>query len=183
MKTGCQTISRKCLKIRYFLCSDFLPLCLQQDRFCQRMLTFLFQSKCHLKQLLFAYAFRRNDIGYFRLSACDRTGLIECYDLHFSGLFQRNSCFKHDSMLCTHTISDHDRNRGRKSEGTRAADNQNGNGSCQCISKGLACQHPYDEGDHCDRNDCRYKHTGNLICDLGDRCLCGCRITDHLNDL
>ena len=183
MKTGCQTISRKCLKIRYFLCSDFLPLCLQQDRFCQRMLTFLFQSKCHLKQLLFAYAFRRNDIGYFRLSACDRTGLIECYDLYFSCFFQRNSCFKHNSMLCTHAVSDHDRYRSCKPEGTRAADNENRNRSCQGISEGLTCQHPHNKCDHCDRDNRRHKYTGNFVCDLGDRCFCSRRVADHPDDL
>ena len=37
--------------------------------------------------------------------------------------------------------------------------------------------------DHCNGDHCRYKHTGNTVCDLCNRCLGGCRVADHLDNL
>ena len=146
------------------------------------MLTFLFQRICGMHQIRFLTAYRK-DIRYTRFTLRDRTGLIECNDLYLACLLQRNGRLKQDSMLCTHTISNHDGNRSCKSKCTRTADNQNGNRSCKRISYRSSYKHPNYKCHDCNADNDRYKYTGHFICDLRNRRFrCRC-ITDHMNDL
>ena len=47
----------------------------------------------------------------------------------------------------------------------------------------MSGQKPDDRSDDCNRDNCRYENTGNTVCDLGNRSLCGGRVTYHFNDL
>ena len=47
----------------------------------------------------------------------------------------------------------------------------------------MSGQKPDESGDDCNRNDGRYKDTGNTVCDLGDWSLGGSRIAYHFDDL
>ena len=150
---------------------------------CQWVLALSFQCISKSQKFFLRDTLCRYHIRYFRFPACDGSGLIQSYDLHFTGLFQRYRRLEHDSVLCTHSVTYHNGNRCRKSQCTRAADNEYGNTSCQCESNTLTCDQPYDNCNHCNRNNRRHKYPGYTVCNLCDRCF-GCRrITDHLNDL
>ena len=47
----------------------------------------------------------------------------------------------------------------------------------------MSGKQPGQSGDHCNRDHCRYKNTGHLICDLCNGSFCGSCITDHFDDL
>ena len=147
------------------------------------MFTFFLQSAGKCEKFCLCNSLCRKNISYFRLTACNGSGFIQCDDLDFSCFLKRNCCFEKNSILGTHTVTDHNGNRCCKAKCTGTADNQHGNSSCQCITKRMACKKPDDRCDHCNGDHCRYKHSGNTVCDLCDRCLCGCRVTDHFDDL
>ena len=86
-------------------------------------------------------------------------------------------------MFRSHSVAYHDGNRCGKSQRTGTADDQHRNTSCQRISHCLSCKQPYQCGHHCNGNDHWYKHAGYFICNLGNGCLGGSRITDHFDDL
>ena len=178
-----QTVSRKCLK-----CTDFLRAytflgSIVKNSSRQRMLTHLLQMECIRQKLPFCHVLCRQKIRNLRFALSDRSCLIQCHDCCLAGFFHRNCRFKQNAVSGSHTISYHDRHRCGKPQSTRAADHQNGNSSCQRKTDILSKQKPDKDRDHCDRNNCRHKYTGNLICYFGDRCLCCRRITDHLDDL
>ena len=147
------------------------------------MFAFFLQCTGQSEKLCFCNSLCRENICYLRLTACNGSGFIQCDDLDFSCFLQGNGCFEKDSVFGTHTVADHNGNRCCKAKCAGAADDQNGNSPCQSITEGLSCKKPDDRCDHCDCDHCRYKHTGNTVCDLCDRCLGGCRITDHFDDL
>ena len=64
-----------------------LLLSFSVDGFCQRMFTLFFQLICHFQKFSFGYLCCRNQIRHFRLSACDRSCLIQRNNLYFSCLF------------------------------------------------------------------------------------------------
>ena len=104
-------------------------------------------------------------------------------NVHSSLLPKYRGRLKQDSMLCTHTISNHDGNRSCKSKCTRTADNQNGNRSCKRISYRSSYEHPDHKCHDCNADNDWYKYAGYFICDLRNRRFrCRC-ITYHMNDL
>ena len=147
------------------------------------MFAFLLQCSCSGEQFLFGDICRRENICNAGFAAGDRTGLVQCYDLNLAGFLQRNRGFEQDSVLGSDTVSHHNGNWCSKSQCTGATDDQHGNAPCQSISHGLSHQQPYHNCDNSNGNDSRYKHTGNLVCDLGNGSLGGSGIADHANDL
>ena len=147
------------------------------------MFTLLFQCSCQLQQCIFLVSRFAYQIRYSRFTTCDGSRLIQSHDLYSSGFFQRNSGFKQDTIFCSHTVTNHDCYRCGKSQCTRAADNQYGNTSCECVAESLSGKQPYDCCNYRDQDNHRYKYTGNFICDLRNRRFCRSRIADHLDDL
>ena len=147
------------------------------------MLTLLLQNPCRMQQLLRRNAFRRKDIRNSRLSARDGSGLIERYNLHFSGLLQRDCRLEHNTVLSTHAVSDHDGYRSGKSERTRAADDQNRDRSRQRKADRLSGKQPHNQCHDRNSNDRRYKYAGDFVGNLGNRRLGRRGIADHLDDL
>ena len=147
------------------------------------MLTLFLKGKSHCEKFCFRNSVCREKVSHFRLSACDGTCFVECDDLYFASFFERNCCFEEDAVLCAHAVADHNRNRSGKAKCARAADDKNGNSAGKCVAEFMSGQKP-DNGCN-DRNcdDCRYKNTGNTVCDLSNRCFGGCGITDHFDDL
>ena len=178
-----KSVSWKCLESGYFTCNKFLFLCFFENCFCQRMFAFFLQCTGKCEKFCFCDSLCRKNIGYFRLAACNGSGFIQCDDLDFSGFLKRNGCLEKNAVLGTHTVTDHNGNRCCKTKCTGAADNQHGNSSCQCITKRMPGKKPDNGCDHCNGDHCRYKHTGNTVCDLCNRCLGGCRVADHLDNL
>ena len=177
-----QTISGNCLKLPDTCLRLVVRIAPCDNCLRKRMLTFLFQRICGMHQIRFLTAYRK-DIRYTRFTLRDRTSLIECNDLYLACLLQRNGRLKQDSMLCTHTISNHDGNRSCKSKCTRTADNQNGNRSCKRISYRSSYEHPDHKCHDCNADNDWYKYAGYFICDLRNRRFrCRC-ITYHMNDL
>ena len=147
------------------------------------MLTLLLQRTCRQQQRFLCHRGDRIQVCHLRLSTRDRSGLIQCYDLRLSCIFQRNSRLKHDAVLRTHTVADHDRHRRRKSKRTWTADDEHGNTACQRKSDTLSGQQPAYDREKRNRNDSRYKNTGYPIGHLRDRCFRRSRIADHLDNL
>ena len=157
IQSSSQTISGYCLKLVHRSARQILFFSSLYNGSGQWMFTLLFQIKSRLKQFFFAVSICRNHIRYLRFSTGDRSCLIQCYHIGFSGFFQRYGCLKHNTMSGTHAISYHDRHRSGQSQSTRAADYQNGNTSCQCKSHTLSGQQPDQDRSHCDRNNSRNK--------------------------
>ena len=177
-----QTISGNCLKLPDTCLCLVVRIAPCDNRLRKRMLTFLFQRICGMHQIRFLTA-NRIDISHTWFALCDRTGLIECHDLYLACFLQRNGRLKQDSMLCTHTISDHDGNRSCKSKCTRTADNQNGNRSCKRISYRSSYKHPDHKCRDGNTDHNRYKYAGYLICHLRNRRLRRRRVTYHMDNL
>ena len=147
------------------------------------MLTFLFQSIRNLQQFFSCNFTIRNNICHFRFPVGNRSCLIQRHDLNFSGLFQRNRCFKHNTVFCTFSASDHDRYRSGKTKRTWTANHQNSNSSCKRKSHTLSCQHPYGNGNDRNHDYNRNKDSGYFVCNFCNRRLGCCCITDHLDNL
>ena len=178
-----KSVSRYCLEVFYFLRIQSALLGFLQNCMCQWVLALSFQCISKSQKFFLRDTLCRYHIRYFRFPACDGSGLVQSYDLHFTGLFQRYRRLEHDSVLCAHSVTNHNGNRCGKSQCARATDNEYGNTSCQCESNTLTCDQPYDNCNHRNRNNRRHKYPGYTVCNLCDRCF-GCRrITDHLNDL
>ena len=150
---------------------------------CQWVLALSFQCISKSQKFFLRDTLCRYHIRYFRFPACDGSGLIQSYDLHFTGLFQRYRRLEHDSVLCAHSVTNHNGNRCGKSQCTRAADDQYGYTSCKRVAESLSGKQPYDRRNYRDQDNHRYKYTGNFICNLRNRRFCRSRIADHLNDL
>ena len=117
------------------------------------MLALFFQSAGVREEFLLCRPVRRQHIRYSRLAARDRSRLVKRDDLCFSGLLERDCRLKHDPVLCSHPVSDHDRDRRCKSERTRTAYNKYGDPSCEGEPGRLPGDQPYEhrhksDGDH-----------------------------------
>ena len=82
-----QAISGKCMELIQLFALYLLLLGFSVDGFCQGMFALFFQLICHFQKFSFGYLCCRNQIRHFRLSACDRSCLIQRNNLYFSCLF------------------------------------------------------------------------------------------------
>ena len=96
-------------------------------------------------------------------------GLVQGNDARPARVLQTCGSFEQNAVFRAHAAADHDGDRRGKAQRTRAADDQYGNTSCQCIADILSGKQPYDRRNYRDQDNHRYKYTGNFICDLRNR--------------
>ena len=147
------------------------------------MLAFFLQRISDGQKFLFASAVCRNHIRYPWFSLCYRPGFIKCHNLRFSGFFQRYSRLEENTVLCSHSVTDHNSNRSGKSKRTGTADHQYGYTPRQSKSHCLTGDKPCNNGYHCNGNNSRDKHTRYLVRNLCNGRFRRSRIADHLNNL
>ena len=93
----------------------------------KRMFTFFLQGKCQGEKLLFRNIICRKQIRHLRLSAGDRTGLVQGNNLDLACFLKRDSSFEQDTVSGSHSVADHDRYRSGKSKCAWTTDNKNRN--------------------------------------------------------
>ena len=178
-----KSVARQCLKIVHCSIGNTACLCMLHNRLCQRMFTGTLQIRSKLHQLPLRISLCRENVRHMRFPGCDCSGLVQCHDLRFSCILQCHGIFEKDSVFGSHAVSDHDRYRCCKSQCTRTADNEHGNPARQCKTDVFSGKQPDDDGDPCNGDDRRYKHTGYFIGDFCNRRLGSCRIRHHPDDL
>ena len=147
------------------------------------MLTHLFKHESFVYELVFGYAFSRDNVCNDRLSARDRSRLIKSRDLNISCFLKCLSVLEQDTVFCSDTVADHYGNRSRQTKCAWTADYKDAYSAGEGESCCLPDQKPQDRRDDRDTYDCRYKIPRDGIRKFCDRCFGGCRIADHLNDL
>ena len=176
-------MSTQRLEVCDVLCTEMFFFRLLNDSLRQRMFTPGLKIQCRLQKLCFAVSFRRKNIRNCRFPLRDRSGLIKGDDLYLAGIFHRFRSLEEDAILRPHSVSDHDRNRCRKSKCTRAGNDKHRN----CVAQSRCQRRSDNQPDHKHNgtyaNDSRHKHSRNLICNPRNRSLGPRRIRYHLNDL
>ena len=143
------------------------------------MLTAPLERISKREQLISADPICGNNIGHGRLAARYRAGLVERDYPGLAGIFERNCCLKQNSVLCADTVSDHYRDRSRKSERARTADDKHRDSACKRISERLSRKEPCGDSHRRYRYNGGNEHAGHLVRYLCDRRLGRRRVADH----
>ena len=152
------------------------------DRVRKRMIRAFFERQRERQQLLRVHAPGLH-IGHDRTAFRDRAGLVHDGARDVMQVFKCFSRLEQHAVFRADTRADHDRDRSREAERTRAGDHENRNRAGQCERGGLPCQQPDDRSHERDTHDDRHENTGNLVRELGDRRL-GCTgLLDQTDDL
>ena len=125
---------------------------------CQRVFTPSFKRRCQHDKSFISYTLRGYYIRNNRSTLCYCSRLIEDDYSCLACLLQSCCSLKQDTVLCTHSISNHDRNRCGKSQRTRAADHKYRYSSRQRVANFLSGNKPYDHSNHCNSDDHRHEH-------------------------
>ena len=165
-KCGRKSVSGKGLEICNLRGSKAKCKGFFKNGLCKRMLAFFLKSIGKGEKLLLGDAFCWENVRHLRLSACDGSCLVKGNDLDLSSLLKRNSSFEKNAVFGTHSVSNHNGNRGGKTKGTGAADHKHGDSSCKSVAKFMSGKQPDHGGDNGNGDNRRYENTGNLVCDL-----------------
>ena len=84
--------------------------------------------------------------------------------------FKGGGVLEENPLFGALTTSDHDSHRSGKADGTRATDDNNGNGHFDGKNTVFANRHPSDECDYGDGKNGRYKNSRYLIGSAGNWC-------------
>ena len=178
-----QSIARQRLKIRDRFRRDLPFRAVCGHRFCQRVLTLLFQRTGQRCQAAFLHPEGRYQVCHLRRALGNGTGFVQHHDLCLAGLLQRHSGLKENAVFGTQPVAHHNGYRRGQSQCARTADHQHGDPAGQRIAKALTGKQPHHGGHQGDGHHHRHKHAGHPIGDLGNGRLGGGSVADHLNDL
>ena len=154
-----------------------------QNRLGKRVLALLLKRNGEAEELLLCDAGCRENVRDCGLAGGNGAGFVKGDDLDPAGFFQTCRRFKENAVLCAKAASDHDGDRGRKTQRARAADDEHGNSARKAVAEGLSDEKPHNCGHKCDRDDRRDKNAGDLVGNFCDRRFGGRRVGDHLDDL
>ncbi len=93
------------------------------------------------------------NIGDLRLAGCDGAGFVKHHDVDLAGTLQRLRGLEKNTVLCAHSIADHDGDRSREAERAGAGDDENRDCPLQGIRHIVAEQHPDDKNKCGDSDD------------------------------
>ena len=175
IQLGMEAISRQRLELGHFIGCIAPGSSLFQDSLGQRMLALALQGQGQLQECIFLGP--AENIRHLGLALGDGAGFVQDHNVGLSGLLQRDSRLKQNTVLGPHAVANHDGNRCCKAQSAGAADDQHGDAPGQGIGKLPAKQQP-DNG-----NNRRNKHAGDLVGNFRNGGLGGRRIGDHFDDL
>ena len=178
-----ESIAGKSLEFCDFLGCKTKACSFFQNGFRKRVLALFLKGVGKGEKIVLRHTICRENVGNLRLTACDGSGFVKGYDLNLSGFLKGDGCFEKDTVFGTHSVSNHNGNRSGKTKGAWAADDQNGNSSCQGVASLMTGKQPDNSSYNCNGDNSRYENTGNTVCDFCNRSFGGCSITDHFDDL
>ena len=153
------------------------------DRTCQRMFGTSFQGiENGLQALVLRVPY---GIGHYGFSFGDGAGFIQYDCIYLFGYLQAFGIFNQDTLFGTFANAHHDSGRSGKPQGTRAGDNQHGNGGKQSVGKsvfGSECK-PADKGKQGDSHDGGDKYACNLIHQFLNRGFAPLCVLYHVDDV
>ena len=147
------------------------------------MLALLLERDGEAEELLLCDAICRENVCDCGLAGGNGAGFVKGNDLDTAGFLEACRRFEENAVLCAKAASDHDGNRGRKTQRARAADDEHGNPARKAVAEGLSDEEPHNRGHKCDGDDCRNKNAGDLVGNFRDGRFGGRRVGDHLDDL
>ena len=147
------------------------------------MLALLLQGQGICQQLLLRDALRRKDIRHPGLTAGDGAGFVQSHDLHPARFLQGSGSLEQNAVFGAQAAAHHNGHRSGQTQGTGAADDQNGDAPGQGVAYRVAQQQPHRRGHRGDGDHRRNEHAGYLIGDLGNGGLGGGGVADHADDL
>ena len=147
------------------------------------MLALLLKRCCSREKHFFRDAFCGQEIRHLRLAGGDGTGLVEHDRIHAAGLLEGLRRLIQNAVLCAHTVADHDGDRRRQAECARAADDEHADAAGDSKAELFAEEQPRAHCQECEADDRGHKDGRDFIGDPCERCLGGCRIADHPDDL
>ena len=142
------------------------------------MLALLFYHRYEREKLSLAHS-KGRDLGNLRLTLCERSGFIKCYDLYFPRRLKGRRIFKQYTVSGTNSASYHYRNGGCKSECTGTAYNEHCHRSCYRVGYLCTDEHPNYEGSERDKKHCRNEYSRYFIRRLSYGSLARGCLLDH----